>query len=128
MSKTEVRITGFGGQGVILSAYILGKAASIFDKKFATMTQSFGPEARGSACSAQIIVSKDKILYPYLIKSNIFVVMFQEGYEKHVSNLEDEGILIYESDLVKPEKDKRKLNQYCVPSTKIVEDLGRKII
>ena len=57
MQLTEIRIAGFGGQGVILSAIILGKAASIYQDTFATMTQNFGPEARGGACSAQLILS-----------------------------------------------------------------------
>ena len=87
---------GFGGQGVILSAHIIGKAASIFDKQYATMTQSFGPEARGSACSAQLIVDPERILYPYLVKPNILVAMSQEGYEKHIQSLDENGILIHE--------------------------------
>ncbi len=61
MSKTNIKIGGFGGQGVILSAMVIGKAATIYDNKFATLTQSFGPEARGSACSAQLIISDDQI-------------------------------------------------------------------
>ena len=51
--RTEIKIGGYGGQGVILSGYIIGRAATIFDTKYATMMQAFGPEARGSACSAQ---------------------------------------------------------------------------
>ncbi|RKY84361.1 pyruvate ferredoxin oxidoreductase [candidate division KSB1 bacterium] len=128
MAKTELRITGFGGQGVILSAYIIGKAASIFDNKYATMTQSFGPEARGSACSAQLIISEEKILYPYIIKPNIMIAMSQEGYEKYEATMKGEGILIYESNLVKPGKNRTKIKKYCIPSTKIAEDLGRRII
>ena len=56
MRLTEIRVVGFGGQGVILSAIVLGKAASIYENGFATMTQNFGPEARGGACSAQLIL------------------------------------------------------------------------
>ena len=54
LQLTEIRVAGFGGQGVILSAIVMGKAASIFKVRFATMTQNFGPEARGGACSAQL--------------------------------------------------------------------------
>jgi len=127
MAKSEIRITGFGGQGVILSAHIMGKAASIFDKKYATMTQSFGPEARGSACSAQLIVNDEKILYPYLIKADIMIAMSQEGYEKHIGTLSDKGILIHEENLVKPINN-NKIKKYSIPSTKIAEELGRRII
>ena len=77
MQLIEVRIAGFGGQGVILSAIILGKAASIFQGEFATMTQNFGPEARGGACSAQLVLSNSPILYPYVIRPDILVVMSQ---------------------------------------------------
>ena len=66
MRLTEIRIAGFGGQGVILSAIIIGKAASIFQGAHATMTQNFGPESRGGACSAQVVLSDDPILYPYM--------------------------------------------------------------
>ena len=76
---TELRIAGFGGQGVILSAIVLGKAASIYQGAYATMTQNFGPEARGGACSAQLVLSGDPILYPYVTQPDIMVVMSQEA-------------------------------------------------
>jgi len=59
---TEIRFSGFGGQGIIRCGLITGKALSLFDNKHATMTQSFGPEARGSACSSQVVVSSDRVL------------------------------------------------------------------
>ena len=62
MRLTEIRIAGCGGQGVVLSAVVLGKAASIYENGFATMTQNFGPEARGGACSAQVVVSDSSVL------------------------------------------------------------------
>ena len=68
MRLTEIRIAGFGGQGVILSAIVLGKAASIYENGFATMTQNFGPEARGGACSAQLVLSDAPVLYPYVTR------------------------------------------------------------
>ena len=66
MKTSEVKIGGFGGQGVILMGVIIGKAASIFDEGHATLTQAFGPEARGSACSAQLLIDAEPILYPYV--------------------------------------------------------------
>jgi 2-oxoglutarate ferredoxin oxidoreductase subunit gamma len=68
MRLTEIRIAGFGGQGVILSAAVIGKAASIFQGGFATMTQNFGPEARGGACSAQVILSDQPILFRSMLR------------------------------------------------------------
>src|SRR5262244_4423720 len=93
---TELRIAGFGGQGVILSAIVLGKAASIFQGAFATMTQNFGPEARGGACSAQLVVSQSPVLYPYVTKPDILVVMSQEAYTKFAPELKNGGMLIVE--------------------------------
>jgi 2-oxoglutarate ferredoxin oxidoreductase subunit gamma len=87
LQLTELRIAGFGGQGVILSAIILGKAASIHQGAYATMTQNFGPEARGGACSAQLLLSDQPILYPYVTQPDIMVVMSQEAYTRFVPEL-----------------------------------------
>jgi 2-oxoglutarate ferredoxin oxidoreductase subunit gamma len=127
VSRTEIRITGFGGQGVVLSGYIIGRACTIQSDKHATMIQSFGPEARGSACSATMSVQETEILYPYIERPDIFVVMSGEGYEMYRDELKDKGILIYEKDLVKPRlKDGQP--SYGVTSTRIAEGLGRVII
>ena len=67
----EIRFAGYGGQGIVRSGIIAAKGASIFDDKYATMNQSFGPEARGGACSSQLIISEEKILYPYVEISDI---------------------------------------------------------
>jgi 2-oxoglutarate ferredoxin oxidoreductase subunit gamma len=88
LQLTEIRIAGFGGQGVILSAIMLGRAASIHQGEYATMTQNFGPEARGGACSAQLILSGQPILYPYVTQSDILVVMSQEAYSRFGPELE----------------------------------------
>ena len=93
MSRTEIRITGFGGQGVVLSGYIIGRACAIHAGKHATMIQSFGPEARGSACSAMLSVSDTEVLYPYIHRPDIFVVMSSEGYDMYSDELKGDGIL-----------------------------------
>jgi len=77
LTMTEIRFSGFGGQGIIRCGLIAGKALSLFDNKQATMTQSFGPEARGSACSSQLVVSDDRVLYPYISAPEILVSMSQ---------------------------------------------------
>jgi 2-oxoglutarate ferredoxin oxidoreductase subunit gamma len=127
MSRTEIRITGFGGQGVVLSGYIIGRACAINAEQHATMIQSFGPEARGSACSATLAVSDTEVLYPYIQRPDVFVVMSGEGYEKFGDELKDDGVLVYEKDLVQP-KFKKGQSAYGVPSTRIAESLGRAIV
>ena len=96
MSITEIRVAGFGGQGVILAGMIIGKAASIFEDGYATLTQSFGPEARGSACSAQVILSKQPILYPYLTRPHVLIAMSQDACAKFAPDLRDGGTLLLE--------------------------------
>jgi 2-oxoglutarate ferredoxin oxidoreductase subunit gamma len=128
MATTEIRITGLGGQGVILCGYIIGKAASIYNEQHSTLTQSFGPEARGSACSAQVVVSDERVLYPYVTTPQILVAMSQEGYLKYKDTLAKESILVHEKDLVKPVKQGAKVKTFGVPATRFAEELGRKIV
>ena len=130
MQLTEIRIAGFGGQGVILSAMVLGKAASIFQSGFATVTQNFGPEARGGACSAQLIISDAPVLYPYVTQPDILVVMSQEAYTRFAPELRDGGTLIVEQDLVRVSAiDQRKeIKVYSVPATRLAEELGKKMV
>ena len=128
MKTTEIKIGGFGGQGVILMGIIIGKAASIYDGNFATMTQSFGPEARGSACSSQVIVSPDPVLYPYVTLPEILVVMSQEAYTKFSPDMGKEGLLLYEQDLVTPGKTAPGIKKFSIPATRMAEELGLKIV
>ncbi len=127
MSRTEIRITGFGGQGVVLAGYIIGRACAVNAGQHATMIQSFGPEARGSACSATLAVSENEILYPYVHRPDIFVVMSAEGWDKFGDTVKDGGIVIYEKDLVRPQI-REGLRAYAIPSTRIAESLGRSIV
>ncbi len=128
MSTKDLKFGGFGGQGVILAGVIVGRAASIYDNKFATLTQAFGPEARGSACSAQVIVSDEEILYPYVTKPQVLLVMSQEACNKFLPETTDDATLIIESDLVKPKTLKPGMKVYGIPATRFAEELGRKMI
>jgi 2-oxoglutarate ferredoxin oxidoreductase subunit gamma len=128
MQLTEIRVAGFGGQGVILSAILLGKAASIYQGAYATMTQNFGPEARGGACSAQLVLSDSPILYPYVTRPDILVVMSQEAYVRFVPELKDGGTLIIEQDLVRVSDLNRDIQVYSIPATRIAEELGKRMV
>jgi 2-oxoglutarate ferredoxin oxidoreductase subunit gamma len=128
MQLTEIRIAGFGGQGVILSAVVLGRAASIHQGAYATMTQNFGPEARGGACSAQLIISPTPVLYPYVSKPDVMMVMSQEAYGKFAAELKDGGTLIVEEDLVRVSDIKGEIKIYSCPATRIAEELGKRMV
>jgi 2-oxoglutarate ferredoxin oxidoreductase subunit gamma len=125
---TEIRIGGFGGQGVILAASVIGKACAIFDGHYATMTQSFGPEARGGSSSAQVILSTEPILYPYVTQPEILVVMSQEACTRFVPQLKPGGILITEQDLVRVGQMPNGVRAFGVPATRLAEELGRKVV
>jgi len=128
LGLSEIRISGFGGQGVILAAAVIGKAAAIFQDGHATMTQSFGPEARGGSSSAQVILSGEPILYPYITRPDILVVMSQEAYTRFAPELKPGGILITEQELVRVDSIRAGVRAFGVPATRLAEDLGRKVV
>lgn len=129
MKNTRIKIGGFGGQGIVLAGYIMGKAASIHDKLNATLTQSYGPESRGSSCSAQLIIGDEEIDYPKVSRPDILLVMSQEAYDKFTPELSGEGILIYDEDLAKPTNNLgKKVRVYSIPATRYAEEMGKKIV
>ncbi|MCX6900036.1 MAG: 2-oxoacid:acceptor oxidoreductase family protein [Verrucomicrobia bacterium] len=129
MSKTELRVGGLGGQGVILCGMIIGKAASIYDGKHATLIQAFGPEARGSACSAQVTVSDEPIGYPYVKQPDMLVLMSQDAATQFVPQLKPGGLVLYESELVpKMPPLPAGARALGIPATRFAEELGRRLV
>ena len=127
MSRTEIRVGGLGGQGVILCASIIGKAASIFEGKHATLIQAFGPEARGSACSGQVTVSDDVIGYPYVKNPDVLVLMSQDAYNQFAPTLKPGGLVLFEEELVKVDG-KLPARALGIPATRFAEELGRRLV
>ena len=125
---SEIRIAGYGGQGVILSAAVIGKAGAIFEGGYACMTQAFGPEARGGSSSAQVILSTEPILYPYVTQPDVLVVMSQEAYTRFAPQLKPGGILITEQEMVNIDKMPTGIRVYGIPATRLAEELGRKMV
>ncbi len=128
MQLTEIRIAGFGGQGVMLSAHIIGKAAAVYQGAYATMTQSFGPEARGGAASAQVILSDKPILYPYVTRPDVLIAMSQEAYTRFLPELKPNGLLLLESDLVRISDLPSGIRVHSIPATRLAEELGRRMV
>lgn len=122
--EKHILITGFGGQGIIMAGDILGKAATIYDEKNATMTQNYGPEARGGACSSQVIISTDDILFPSVYEPHVLVCMSQEGYTKNIKSLRKKGTFIWDTNLVKVKRPDPSWKTYHIPATRIAEELG----
>ena len=98
--RIEVRLAGEGGQGMILAGILLAEAAAIYDEKNAIQTQSYGPEARGGASKAEVIISDKEIDFPEVISADILVAMSQEACDKYASNLHRDGLIIVDEDKV----------------------------
>ena len=99
-SRTEIRLAGEGGQGMILAGIVLAEAAAIYDGKNAIQTQSYGPEARGGASKAEVIIGEGEIDYPKVISADVLVVMSQEACDKYASALKKDGLLIVDEEKV----------------------------
>lgn len=128
MSRREVRVSGFGGQGIILAGNILGKAAAIYDGKHATFTQSYGPEARGGACAAEVVVDTKPVHHPHIIDPEILIVMSQGAYNRYLSEFRPDGLLIVDADLVELDEQVGERRLLAVPATRIAEEVGRKVV
>jgi 2-oxoglutarate ferredoxin oxidoreductase subunit gamma len=125
--RTGIRFSGFGGQGIIKSALITGRATAIYDNKEAVVTQSYGPEARGGACSGSVIVDTEPVDYPYVTEPDILISMSLEAYNTYGPALKKGGMLLIDEDLVKIDKvDNAVL--YRIPATRFAEELGKKIV
>jgi 2-oxoglutarate ferredoxin oxidoreductase subunit gamma len=123
--KKEIIVTGFGGQGIVLAGRIIGMAAALGDRKESTLVQSYGPESRGGACCAQVVISDKVIQYPYIDKPDVLICMSQGAYEKYKDQLKSDGTLLTDRDLVKADEDR---DYFSIPATRMAEELGRKMM
>lgn len=123
--RMEIRICGFGGQGVALAGYILGKALTLYDGQEAVMTQAYGPEARGGASSANIIVSDEPIDYPFVQHPDILVALSQEAYDKFRSTTRTGALFLIDQQLVDAPAQN---HHYAVPATRLAEALGNRVV
>jgi 2-oxoglutarate ferredoxin oxidoreductase subunit gamma len=124
--RHDVRIAGFGGQGVILAGFIVGKAACVFGDYNAVQSQSYGPEARGGAARSEVIISDERIGYPRPTSCDLFVAMAQEAFDTYRDDLHDKTVIIIDQDLIPNHDIGRPL--YKVRAQKIAEDLGNRIV
>lgn len=124
-SKQEIIVTGFGGQGIVLAGRILGMAAALKDDKESTLVQSYGPESRGGACCAQVVISDAIIQYPYILNPDILICMSHTAYEKYRKSVKPEGYLLTDKNLVNPKEDR---DFFAIPATRMAEELGRKMM
>lgn len=128
MSKQiEIRLGGTGGQGLITSGILLAQGAIKVGKN-ATQSQSYGPEARGGASKAEVIISEEEIYYPKVAEADLLLAMSPEAYLKYKDDIKAGGILIMDSSLIEEEPD-FKGQVYKVPLTEIArEKLGKTLV
>ncbi len=121
--RKEIRIAGFGGQGIVLAGKILGEAAISSGHK-AVQTQSYGPESRGGAARSEIVISDSEIDYPRVVDADLLVALSQPGYDKYCDDVSKDTKIIVDSDLVEGAVK----NAQSVPFTKTADKLGKKIV
>lgn len=127
MGRREIRIAGFGGQGVVLAGNIIGQAVAVYDKQFAAFTQNYGPEARGGSCTAEVVASEEPIGYPYLTNPQILIIISQDAYNKYGKELPVDTKLIIDPDLVKP--DSAENHPYLsIPANRMAREMGRVVV
>lgn len=122
----RISLCGFGGQGIILSAVVLGAAAVTRCGKYAVQTQSYGSEARGGQCQAELIIDEKAINSPIAAKKDLLVCMFQEAYDRYIPTLEEDGVLVVDADLV-GNLHTQPRRTYKIPATEIALGLGNKM-
>lgn len=126
--KTQVRLAGFGGQGIVLAGMILGKAVALFEEANAVMTQSYGPEARGGACSADVVLSRERIHYPRVTSPDVLVLMSEEAARTYGPNTAVGALVLVNEDLVKSVPSEPSLRILHIPATGIAGRLGKVIV
>ncbi|MDG6251008.1 2-oxoacid:acceptor oxidoreductase family protein [Methanocalculus sp.] len=124
--KYDVLFSGFGGQGIILSAVVLGRAAAMYDGKYAVQSQSYGPEARGGASSSTVIISSDPIQYPKVLEPNLYVIMSEAGFLKFGAEAPESALMLIDTGLVQSRPQCRFIE---IPATmQAKEVLGKPIV
>jgi len=128
MERYEVRLSGSGGQGLILAGKILAEAAAIYDGLNAVQTQSYGPEARGGSSKAEVVINDGEIDYPKAMNLDLLLSLTQESCEKYSDDIKDGAILIIDSDLVQ-EPPKGNFRIYAAPITDIAaKKIGKLVV
>jgi 2-oxoglutarate ferredoxin oxidoreductase subunit gamma len=120
--RYEIRLAGSGGQGLILAGIILAEAAGVYDGKFVCQTQSYGPEARGGASKAEVVISDGAIDYPKAIRPDVLLALNQKSLEAFSSDLKPGGLLLVDADLVQEAPAHGVL---ALPFTRLARELGR---
>jgi 2-oxoglutarate ferredoxin oxidoreductase subunit gamma len=126
--RVEIRCSGSGGQGILLAAAILAEAAAVLGRHV-VQTQSYGPEARGGASKAEVIVSDEPIDYPEVRSPDVSLVLSQAAFAKYAGDTRPGGLLVYDSGLVEVSDERAPVVRCGLPFTQVATDeLGKKVV
>ncbi len=124
--RYEIRFSGSGGQGLITAAVVFAEAVGVYDGKYVCQTQSYGPEARGGKSKAEVVISSMPIDYPKVLELDLLLAMNQAACDAYFYDLNSDGILIVDSDLVEQQPTSRII---AIPFTRIAkEEIGRELV
>ena len=126
--RLEIRVAGFGGQGIIRTGLMLAMAACIHSNKNAVQTQSYGPEARGGACKSEVVISDEEIDFPKVLEPDVLIALSQEAYNTYAHTVKKGGTILLDPDLVQKQKASSGIRVFRVPATRIAEELGKTIV
>jgi 2-oxoglutarate ferredoxin oxidoreductase subunit gamma len=123
---TQIRLCGYGGQGVILAGTILGHAA-INDDKWVSGSNSYGAQARGGSARSEVIISHNPITYPHVIKADILIAMSQTAYDEYIQDVAEKNALVLYDDMIVHSRDINGVQQIGIPATKTsIDELDNK--
>jgi len=123
---TQIRLCGYGGQGVVLAGMILGHAA-INDDKWVSGSNSYGAQARGGSARSEVVISENPITYPHVIKADILIAMSQTAYDQYIQDLAEQGAFVLYDDMIVRPRDINGVQQIGIPATKTsIDELDNK--
>jgi 2-oxoglutarate ferredoxin oxidoreductase subunit gamma len=126
--RYEIRLSGEGGQGLVLAGKVLTEAAAIYEDMNATQSQSYGPEARGGASRSEVIISDEDIDYPKAVNIDLLLALTQESLNRYWQDLKENGVLLVDSDAVK-EIPQGNFRVYRVPIINLArEKVGKAVV
>ena len=127
MSEVGVRLSGIGGQGIVLASVILGRAASVYDNLYAVQTQTYGSDMRGGDVCTEIIISEKEIIYPIVNKPDVLIAIAQKAFNQHIHDLKEGGTLITDTNLVNVSNLPKNVKHYSEEfNKKAIEDFKEK--
>lgn len=128
VERYEIRLSGSGGQGLILAGVILAEAATIYDSYYAVQSQAYGPEARGGSSKSEVILGTTPVSYPKAVHPDLLLALTQESFDKYMSSTREGGLIIVDSEFVENRQDSR-FKVVALPITEIARTkVGREMV